>query len=65
MPEQNQAARRPYQRPVVTRVQLEDKPVVAQTGCKDSLDTAACVQVITDDFGIPVKILPARDISPS
>ena len=57
--------RLPYESPRVTRVKLEDKPVVAQTACKDALETQACAQVITDEFGTPIKTLPAFDISPS
>lgn len=57
--------RKPYETPRVTRVKLEDRPVVAQTACKDSLDTAACAQVIRDEFGQPIKVLPAFDITPS
>jgi|MGYP001157933734 hypothetical protein len=57
--------RKPYEAPRITHVKLEDKPVVAQTACKDSIDTDACAQVITDDIGNEVKRLPAFDISPS
>lgn len=61
----NTSDRQPYEPPRVTRVKLEDRPVVAQTACKDSLDTAACAQVINDEFGQPIKVLPAFDITPS
>jgi hypothetical protein len=61
----SEARRQPYEAPRVTRVKLEDKPVVAQTACKDSLDTAACAQAITDEFGNTIKTLPAFDLSPS
>ncbi len=54
-----------YETPRVTRVKLEDKPVVAQTACKDSIDTDACAQIIVDDVGNVVKRLPAFDLSPS
>lgn len=57
--------RTPYIPPQITRVKLEDKPVVAQTACKDSIDTDACAIIITDDIGTEVKRLPAFDISPS
>ena len=36
--------KRSYQKPVITRVRLEDKPVVALAICKDSLDNTACAQ---------------------
>lgn len=45
-----------YQKPVITRVKLEDKPVVALAVCKDSLDNTACAQ---DGF------TPLFDINPS
>lgn len=57
--------RKAYEPPRITRVKLEDKPVVAQTACKDSIDTDACAQIITDDIGQEVKRLPAYDLSPS
>lgn len=57
--------RKPYEAPAITRIKLEDKPVVAQTACKDSIDTDACAQIIEDDIGTVVKRLPAFDISPS
>lgn len=57
--------RKPYVEPVITRVRLEDTTVVAQTACKDSLDTAACSFVILDQFGQPIKTFPAFDLSPS
>lgn len=61
----NAAQRKPYEAPRITHVKLEDKPVVAQTACKDSIDTDACAQVILDDSGNEIKRLPAFDISPS
>jgi hypothetical protein len=61
----NTNQREPYVTPRVTRVKLEDKPVVAQTACKDSIDTDACAQIIVDDIGNVVKRLPAFDLSPS
>jgi hypothetical protein len=57
--------RKPYEAPRITHVKLEDKPVVAQTACKDSIDNNACAQVIVDDIGMEVKRLPAFDQSPS
>ncbi len=57
--------RKPYEAPRITHVKLEDKPVVAQTACKDSIDTNACAIIITDDIGTEIKRLPAFDISPS
>lgn len=61
----DQKTRKPYTPPHITQVRLEDKPVVTQTACKDSTDTDACAQIITDDLGFEVKRLPAFDISPS
>lgn len=58
-------SKKPYEPPRLMRVKLEDKPVVAQTACKDSLDTDACAQIILDDTGTEVKRLPAFDLSPS
>ncbi|HMP77297.1 MAG TPA: hypothetical protein PKE12_13465 [Kiritimatiellia bacterium] len=57
--------RKPYEAPRITHVKLEDKPVVAQTACKDSIDTDACAQIIVDDINQEVKRLPAFDLSPS
>lgn len=59
------AERRPYEPPRLTFIKLEDKPVVAQTACKDSVDTDACAQLIRDDIGNIVKRLPGYDFSPS
>lgn len=59
------ADRKGYEPPLITRVKLEDSPVVAQTACKDSLDTEGCAQVILDEFNQPIKTLPAFDINPS
>lgn len=61
----NAEHRKPYEAPRVTHVKLEDKPVVAQTACKDSIETDACAQIILDDIGNVVKRLPAFDLSPS
>jgi hypothetical protein len=36
--------KKPYQKPVITRVKLEDRRVVALAVCKDSLDNTACAQ---------------------
>lgn len=33
-----------YTKPAVTRVNLEDRQVVAMAVCKDSLDNTACAQ---------------------
>lgn len=38
-----------YQDPLITRVKLEDRAVVAQTACKDSLDTSACAAHVTPE----------------
>ena len=40
----NKSARKPYKKPKITRVKLEDKRVVAMAVCKDSLDNSACAQ---------------------
>lgn len=61
----DQQPKRTYQPPKITRILLEDKPVIAQTACKDSVDNDACAQVIRDDIGNVVKRLPAFDMSPS
>ena len=37
-------SRKPYQKPVITRVKLEDRRVVALAVCKDALDNTACAQ---------------------
>jgi hypothetical protein len=42
--DETKAAKKPYQKPVITRVKLEDRRVVALAVCKDSLDNAACAQ---------------------
>ncbi|MCO6400313.1 MAG: hypothetical protein J5I99_03685 [Verrucomicrobia bacterium] len=60
-----QKTRKAYVAPSVTAIKLEDKPVVAQTACKDAIETDACAQIILDDIGQEVKRLPAFDISPS
>ncbi len=60
-----QPKRKAYVSPSLTSVKLEDKPVVAQTACKDAIETDACAQIIFDDIGDEVKRLPAFDISPS
>jgi hypothetical protein len=39
-----QDAREPYVSPVITRIKLEDRRVVAMAVCKDSLDNQACAQ---------------------
>jgi len=58
--------RQPYEPPRVTRVKLEDKQVVAQGPCKaDVDDIGRCGQVFEDEFGQPIKNIPAFDISPS
>jgi len=49
-------SKRAYTKPVITRVKLEDKPVVALAVCKDSLDNSSCAQ---DGFS------PLFDINPS
>jgi hypothetical protein len=36
--------KRPYKKPKITKVKLEDKRVVAMAVCKDSLDNNACAQ---------------------
>ena len=36
--------RKPYIKPKITKVKLEDKRVVAMAVCKDSLDNSACAQ---------------------
>ena len=36
--------RKPYKKPKITKVKLEDKRVVAMAVCKDSLDSSACAQ---------------------
>lgn len=36
--------RKPYIKPRITKVKLEDKRVVAMAVCKDSLDNSACAQ---------------------
>ena len=48
--------RKDYPPPVITRVKLEDRRVVAMAVCKDSLDNTACAQQ---------GVLPAFDINPS
>ena len=58
------AGKQRYNSPIITRIRL-DGTAAAQSACKDSIDTAACAQVITDDFGIPIKVIPARELSPS
>ena len=40
----DEKGREPYEKPVVTRVKLEDRRVVAMAVCKDSLDNIACAQ---------------------
>jgi len=39
-----QIKRKPYTKPRITKVKLEDKRVVAMAVCKDSLDNSACAQ---------------------
>lgn len=61
---------RPYEPPRITRVKLEDRAVVAQTACKDAIDTRACARFvceIQDEFGTCVKASPQPtfEISPS
>lgn len=41
---QKEKARKPYVPPLMTRVKLEDRRVVAMAVCKDSLDNTACAQ---------------------
>jgi hypothetical protein len=55
MNEQNEA-KKEYQPPVITRVKLEDRRVVAMAVCKDSLDNTACAQD---------GVTPLFDINPS
>lgn len=50
------AEKKTYIKPRITRVKLEDKPVVSLAVCKDSLDNSACAQ---DGF------TPLFDINPS
>jgi hypothetical protein len=50
------ASKKPYEKPRVTRVKLEDKRVVAMATCKDSLDNQACAQD---------GVTPLFDINPS
>ncbi|MCS6771476.1 MAG: hypothetical protein NZ740_05560 [Kiritimatiellae bacterium] len=57
--------KKPYEKPRITRVILEDKPVIAQTACKDTVDNDACAELIRDDTGNVVKRLPGFDMSPS
>ena len=40
----NEEQKKNYVPPVITRVKLEDKRVVALAVCKDSLDNSACAQ---------------------
>lgn len=54
-PEQS-SSKKPYEKPRVTRVKLEDKRVVAMATCKDSLDNTSCAQDQTT---------PLFDINPS
>lgn len=62
----SESTRQPYESPRVTRVKLEDKQVVAQGPCKASVDDlVSCGQQLTDEFGQPIKNVPAFDISPS
>lgn len=35
---------KPYTKPEITKVKLEDRRVVAMAICKDSLDNTACAQ---------------------
>ena len=35
---------KPYTKPEITKVKLEDRRVVAMAVCKDSLDNTACAQ---------------------
>ena len=59
----SQADRQPYETPRVTRVKLEDKQVVAQGPCTaDVDDLGGCGQLLTDEFGQPIKNIPAFDI---
>jgi hypothetical protein len=52
----NDEAKKTYVPPVITRVKLEDKRVVALAVCKDSLDNSACAQDgITPLFNINVS----------
>jgi hypothetical protein len=37
-------SKKSYQKPVITRVKLEDRRVVALAVCKDALDNQACAQ---------------------
>ena len=55
MNEQNEP-KKEYQPPVITRVKLEDRSVVAMAVCKDSLDNTACAQD---------GVTPLFDINPS
>lgn len=44
MHKEQQAKRKSYITPRITKVKLEDKRVVAMAVCKDSLDNSACAQ---------------------
>jgi len=48
----NKSAAKKYQKPVVTKVKLEDKRVVAMAVCKDSLTNTACAQDTVPVFQI-------------
>lgn len=50
------APKKAYRTPVITRVKLEDRRVVAMAVCKESLDNTACAQN---------GISPLFDLNPS
>ena len=53
---QEATEKKDYQPPVITRVKLEDRRVVAMAVCKDSLDNIVCAQD---------SVTPLFDINPS
>jgi hypothetical protein len=42
----------PYESPVITRVRMEDRQVVAMAVCKEDLNNPGCAQLLQPTFNI-------------